>query len=167
MDDIFRGFANSSWPVSCGLPVLLLTIGLARKNSLLRYNSLYLGSSVLSAAILSVTIKYRVAWPRPYVVYPFLEKLISGGGPSFPSGQTSDAFSIATSLSIAYPKWYIIIPSCLWAGFVAYSRMDLGVHYHSDVLVGAFVGAGSAYLFHKCWRLIRNSKRTIPKNNTL
>jgi membrane-associated phospholipid phosphatase len=51
------------------------------------------------------------------------------------------AFALATSLSLSYPKCYIIVPSFAWASSVGYSRMDLGVHYPSDVLAGAIVGA--------------------------
>jgi membrane-associated phospholipid phosphatase len=56
------------------------------------------------------------------------------------------AFATATSLSLAYPKWYVIVPSFAYAGTVAYSRMHLGVHYPSDVAAGAVIGAGCAYL---------------------
>ena len=58
------------------------------------------------------------------------------------------AFATATSLSLTYPKWYIIVPAYSWAGAVGYSRMHLGVHYPSDVFIGALVGAGSAWLTH-------------------
>jgi membrane-associated phospholipid phosphatase len=149
LDNMFRGFTNSAGPVAFGVPILLIGISLARKDSLTLQKSLYLGASVVSSAIISNILKYAVNRPRPFVTYPFLEKVTSGGSPSFPSGHTSDAFSIATSLSIAYPKWYVIIPSYAWAGVVAYSRMDLGVHYPSDVLAGAIIGAGSAYLCYK------------------
>jgi len=33
----------------------------------------------------------------------------------------------------------------LWAAFVAYSRVYLGVHYPGDILVGAMVGAILAF----------------------
>jgi len=59
------------------------------------------------------------------------------------------AFATATSLSLEYPKWYVIVPAYTWAGTVGYSRMHLGVHYPSDVLIGALVGAGSAFITHK------------------
>ena len=67
---------------------------------------------------------------------------------SFPSGHTSSAFAIATSLSASYPKWYVIVPSMTWATAVGVSRSWLGVHYPSDVLVGAGLGAGTALLVH-------------------
>ena len=63
---------------------------------------------------------------------------------SFPSGHTATAFALATSLSITYPKWYVIAPSALWACSVGVSRMNEGVHYPSDVLAGAVIGAGCA-----------------------
>lgn len=149
LDNTFRAFTNSAGPIAYGVPVLLIGISLARKDSLSLQKSLYIGVSVASSAIVSNILKYAVNRPRPFVTYPFLEKVTSGGSPSFPSGHTADAFSIATSLSIAYPKWYIIIPAYGWAGAVAYSRMDLGVHYPSDVFAGAIIGAGSAYLCYK------------------
>ena len=63
---------------------------------------------------------------------------------SFPSGHTATAFALATSLSVKYPKWYVIAPSALWACSVGVSRMNEGVHYPSDVLAGAAIGAGCA-----------------------
>ncbi|MBS1570007.1 MAG: phosphatase PAP2 family protein [Bacteroidetes bacterium] len=149
LDGIFRGITNSAAPVAYAVPVLLLGYGLMKKDSLTKQNALYIGTTVLSSEIISTILKYSVARPRPFVTYPFLEKVTSGGSPSFPSGHTSDAFALATSVSIAYPKWYVIIPSYAWAGAVGYSRMDLGVHYPSDVLAGAIIGAGSAYLCYK------------------
>lgn len=63
-----------------------------------------------------------------------------------PSAHTAAAFSLATSLSIRYPKWYVIAPTAIWAGSVAFSRMNMGVHYPSDVITGALVGSGCAVL---------------------
>lgn len=89
-------------------------------------------------------MKYGFNRKRPFVTYPdLITKKSEAGSPSFPSGHTSQAFATATSLSLAYPKWYVIAPSLLWAGAVGYSRMELGVHYPSDVLVGALIGIGS------------------------
>ncbi len=88
----------------------------------------------------------------------------------FPSGHTSLAFAIATSLSLKYPKWYVIAPSYVWACSVGYSRMNLGVHYPSDVLAGAVLGAGSAFLTYKLnewfWKK-QNNKKLIGLQNYL
>ena len=149
LDETFQFISNSVSPVTIGTPVVLLTTGLFTKDSSLVRKALYVGASVVTASIIVTGIKHTVNRVRPYNTYTYLEKESTGGSPSFPSGHTSDAFSLATSLSLANPKWYVIVPSFTWATLVGYSRMDLGVHYPSDVLIGALLGAGSAYLCYK------------------
>lgn len=75
-----------------------------------------------------------------------VKHLSSATGSSFPSGHTSQAFAIATTLALTYSKPIVYIPVFLWAGLVGYGRMYLGVHYPSDVLVGAVLGTGCALL---------------------
>jgi len=149
LDGTFRLITNSASPVSYGTPLLLCGIGLIKHDSLIIRNSLYIGSSVAVTVIIATIAKYTINRPRPFETYSVIEKETGGGSPSFPSGHTSEAFALATSLSLTYPKWYIIAPSFVWAGAVGYSRMDLGVHYPSDVLAGAILGAGCAWLTFK------------------
>jgi membrane-associated phospholipid phosphatase len=149
LDNTFRGITNTAGPVAFGTPVVLFAVSFLKDDTVMRRNSMYIGASVITSAIITNILKYSINRPRPYITYPYIEQATSGGSPSFPSGHTSDAFAFATSVSIAWPKWYVIVPSFVWAGAVAYSRMDLGVHYPSDVLAGALIGAGSAYL---CYR---------------
>ena len=149
LDGFFRGVTNSASPVAFGTPVILFGVGLLKKDTDLKQNALYIGASVVTASVVSTILKNSVKRTRPFITYPDIEKVTSGGSYSFPSGHTSDAFSLATSVTLAYPKWYIIAPAFIWAGTVGYSRMDLGVHYPGDVLMGAITGAGSAYLCYK------------------
>ncbi|HOT13528.1 MAG TPA: phosphatase PAP2 family protein [Bacteroidales bacterium] len=149
LDGVFRVITDSASTVAYGLAVLLLVIAFRRKNIDARQRSVYVAVSVTTTAIIATILKYSIHRPRPFITYPFLEKVTSGGSPSFPSGHTTDAFAIATAVSLAYPKWYIIIPSYIWAIAVAYSRMCLGVHYPSDVLVGAFIGIITATIWYK------------------
>ena len=161
LDGTFRGITNSASPLAYGIPVILFGIGLVRNDSLAKQKSLYIGTSIITAAIVATIFKYGINRPRPFITYPFLQNVGEGGSPSFPSGHTADAFALATSISIAYPKWYVIAPSYLWASAVAYSRMDLGVHYPSDVLEGIIIGSGSAFLCYKAnqWLLKRKAKQ--------
>ena len=85
---------------------------------------------------------------------------------SFPSGHVSAAFCTATSLSLRFHKWYVIAPSFLWATSVGWARMYQGVHYPSDVLAGAIVGAGSAWLGYKIQHRMEK-KHNDPKKATL
>ena len=71
-----------------------------------------------------------------------LEKRISGLNSSFPSGHAGTAFTIATVLSSQYPR--LKIPLYIGAVLVGISRIYLGRHYPSDVLVGAAIGTLTA-----------------------
>ncbi len=160
LDNTFRIFTNSAAPTSIGLPILMYGIGQFSKDSVLLQKSVLVGLSVAMAVSISTMLKYGINRPRPFVKYPDIDKQTSAGSPSFPSGHTSDAFSLATSLSLAYPKWYIIVPAYIWAGTVAYSRMDLGVHYPSDVLAGILIGSGSAFVCFKIQQLMLKKNKT-------
>jgi membrane-associated phospholipid phosphatase len=145
-DNFFRFVSNSEIYVALGIPSGMAAAGLIKDDEeLLRNACVIFGSAALASGI-TIILKYSVNRDRPFVTYPDITKKSSAGSPSFPSGHTSSAFSTATSLSLAYPKWYIIVPSYAWAGTVGYSRMHLGVHYPSDVLAGAVIGAGSAWV---------------------
>ncbi len=158
LDNTFRFISNASAPVAIGVPVFLLGMSLVEEDSLMRHKSYYIGATLASAAVLTTILKYSVNRERPFDKYPGIIKLSSAGSPSFPSGHTSDAFALATSLSFSYPKWYVIVPAYSWSCVVAFSRMDLGVHYPSDVLAGAVIGAGSAWLCHEGQRWLKEER---------
>ncbi|MDD1614489.1 MAG: phosphatase PAP2 family protein [Methylococcaceae bacterium] len=61
---------------------------------------------------------------------------------SFPSGHTSAAFMMATLLGYYFPP--LIIPLYCWATLVGCSRVVLGVHFPTDILVGALLGICTA-----------------------
>ena len=139
--------SHTTTGVALGVPVVMGVVALIEKDDDLFKNALYVGASIGVVGALTYSMKRIIRKPRPYVTYPHLiVPYSSEQSLSFPSGHTSLAFTTATALSLKYPKWYIIAPSYLWASSVGYSRMNLGVHYPSDVVAGALLGAGSAYV---------------------
>lgn len=163
LDPTFRFLTNSVTPLTIAVPAGYLSAYLIKKDSASKSKAIIVCSSIIIAGAISTSLKYGVKRDRPFVTYPDIDKATSGGSPSFPSGHTSAAFSLATSVSITCPKWYVIAPSFLWATSVAYSRMHLGVHYPSDVLAGALIGGGSAWLSYKLnkWYSNRQLKSSL------
>ncbi len=108
---------------------------------------------------ISFGLKLAVKRDRPFVTYPNDIVQRTHVGPlSFPSGHTTAAFATATALTLSTKKWQIAVPSYAYAGFVAYSRMRLGVHYPTDLLGGMVIGIGSGLLTWQIDKWIRGSK---------
>ena len=161
-DNFFKPETRSVIIFNIAAPVGVFTAGLIKHNAALKKDAVYMaGAFVLSSAI-TIATKQIVKRKRPFDEYPFIVKRDEGGSYSFPSGHTSAAFTTATSLSLLFPKWYVIVPSYLWAVTVGYGRMYLGVHYPTDVLAGAVVGAGSAWLAWKVQKWM--DKKQLKKN---
>lgn len=161
-DPAFKTITNTAIPISIATPVMMYTIGLIQKDSLIKQKALFIGETFLASAFITIASKSIIKRDRPYVTHPSIQPLSVEGSYSLPSAHTSSAFATATSLSMAYPKWYVVVPSFVWASSVGYSRMHLGVHYPSDVLVGALVGSGSAVLMYKANQWL-NKKRKKNK----
>jgi membrane-associated phospholipid phosphatase len=63
---------------------------------------------------------------------------------SFPSGHSASGFAFAAAVGGEFHG--LAIPLRLLAGAVAYSRVHTGVHYPSDAVVGAILGAGTGQI---------------------
>lgn len=149
-DKPWQTLSKSAPVVDAGVPVAFLLVGLVKHNKSVQNKALTMGISYLSSSIITYGLKNTFQRQRPFEAYPnLIHKKGSGGSYSFPSGHTSAAFSTATSLSLQFPKWYVVAPAYAYAAAVGYSRMYLGVHYPSDVLAGAIIGSGTAYLSFK------------------
>jgi len=94
-----------------------------------------------SLVVQGMKIVFRV--PRPWVYDPtFLPvggALPEATGYAFPSGHTQNAAALLGGLGIQLKSWAIRIALFSLAALVAFSRMYLGVHYLSDVLVSLAV----------------------------
>ena len=145
--NVSKALSHSGLILPVGVPTAMGIYALIQKDEPLLKEAVYIGTSVIEALGITMAMKFTFDRQRPYEKYPNLIHPVSTEpDPSFPSGHTAAAFSLATSLSLTYPKWYVIAPSALWACGVGYSRINQGVHYPSDVLTGAVIGTGCAFL---------------------
>lgn len=149
-DNFFKFISNSVLPVVLVTPSSLYFTGLVKHDDELKKKAALTAGSLVVTVAITTSLKHIIKRERPFITYPdIIYQKQKADGYSFPSGHTSQAFSMATSLSLAFPKWYVIAPSFLYAATVGYSRMYLGVHYPTDVAGGAIIGMGSAFLVYK------------------
>ena len=149
-DKFYKFMSNTNTEVNIAVPVGLAIAGFVQNDKkMIRSSGVIAASTILNLG-LTMGLKYTINRQRPYMAYPgLIFNKVDAKDPSFPSGHTSSAFATATSLSLAYPKWYVIVPSYAWASTVAYSRMHLGVHYPTDILGGIIVGVLTSYITYK------------------
>ena len=131
----FTGSFRVLFPLATGATIALLCV---RR----RFEALLLATSVISAATVVYVVKTAVGRARPA-----LWETEWYWGSSFPSGHTLvvAAFGIAAALCISriWPatREFALSIAILWICLVAFSRLVLGVHWPSDVLAAACIGA--------------------------
>jgi undecaprenyl-diphosphatase len=111
---------------------------LARRNVLFALG--LTAASVWWADLISLGIKAASDRPRPFETIPRADPLISATvGQSMPSGHAATSFAGAVVLTYLLPRAapYVF----LLAVAIAFSRIYVGVHYLSDVVAGAALGA--------------------------
>ena len=99
----------------------------------------------ISGTLLYKWLKGKTLRPRPYEVH---QDIWLTGRPldrfSFPSGHTLHAVAFCSVALVYYPMLaWLLLP---FTFLVAMSRVILGLHYPSDVLAGACIGAAIAAL---------------------
>lgn len=150
-------------PLGVAVPVGFFSYGMFARSEYETDTGLLTGLSEFVSFGLGYGLKKIVKRDRPYVALANVHSAgVETADPySFPSGHAITAFALATSLSLRYPKPAVYIPLHLWALFVAYGRVYLGVHYPSDVLVGGLMGSGTALVIHLFEDDILGLKRRI------
>lgn len=74
-----------------------------------------------------------------------------GGSYGFPSCHAANTFALATFLSLVFRRRWATIGLLGWAMLVSGSRIYLGVHYPSDILVGGTIGAFFAFAYYNLY----------------
>jgi undecaprenyl-diphosphatase len=149
---LFQFISDSINYFSMGIPLLIAITyeWMKRDVRSSRFSLLYLLISIGIAGLISYALKKSFLEPRPYEVDSRIMQLSVGGGYSFPSGHTTEAFASATAIFLLFfnRKKFCWI-GFIWAGTVGASRVYLGVHYPFDVLAGMIIGTSVSYLVYQ------------------
>ena len=107
------------------------------------------GLSALSGWLLARGIGEVWYRPRPFAAFFGVHQLIgmSNLEKSFPSEHATIAFAMAGAVWLFDRRWGMALFGV--ASLIAIGRILVGVHYPSDVLVGAALGVGMALVFHR------------------
>jgi len=96
----------------------------------------FVGIAGLAGVVLA--IKFMVRRQRPQGEWGVIYR--STDPHSFPSGHAARACLIAIVASALAPTTWLILLLWIWAPLVGLARVAMGVHYVSDILVGAILG---------------------------
>jgi membrane-associated phospholipid phosphatase len=99
-------------------------------------------SLMVADSVLSHSIKDLVGRPRPFLTLPDVRLLVGKGGSfSMPSSHAANWFAALMVTFVFYRKAVWLVAPLAFG--VSFSRVYNGVHYPSDVFVGAILGAGA------------------------
>lgn len=104
------------------------------------------GAATALALVAGAVISHLVDRSRPFVADPagvhmFVKHVADAG---FPSDHATASFAIATAVMLRDRRWGAVVMSL--AAVLAVGRVAMAVHYPTDVLAGAVLGASSALL---------------------
>ena len=138
---------------------LVITLFLLYKTKQLNKIKIFLFGYLTSYFINDVLLKNLIQRPRPFQENNLITTIIKEPTSySMPSGHSASSFVAAFILSYYFPKYRIFFYSL--AVLIAFSRIYVGVHYPSDVIVGALIGLLIGFV------TVNLTKKITVTNNT-
>lgn len=125
-------------------------------NKLWAQKILFVTASSLS---INVIIKNFTMIPRPFAKGISCVRPDSATGYSFPSGHTQMFSTWSTLFAIKYKKPWLSILTGVLIFLVGFSRLYLGAHYPSDVVVAIILGVGLSFFGYMLFDKIEDTKK--------
>jgi len=121
---------------------------------------LALMAMALGLLVTNMTIKPLVERARPWLDWPIIPLVVENDPNSFPSGHTCAAFAAGLSWARALPERWMRRLAIVLAVCMGLSRLYVGVHYPTDVLTGAVIGALCAWAAGYIWDRMSGRRST-------
>lgn len=136
------------------------------------FTLMYAQTTLIQSAVPTI-VKERYDRLRPFAYNPDLtyeQKTERNPGGSFPSTQATANFANAVFLSTVFSayhpdsRWkpYVWAGSLGAASGIGYLRYASGIHYPSDIVAGALIGAAIGYAIPRLHRVTSNSLTVAP-----
>lgn len=150
-EDILRAYVMASEYLFIGLIGILLVLAFRRREPLTRASGMIAGASAGVALLTGKVISATVDRPRPFVAHHSIHDFLGHApDPGMPSDHAIAAFAIGTAVFLGYRRAGTVV--LIAATILSLGRVFLGVHYLSDVVAGAALGALVALLVTKVAR---------------
>jgi undecaprenyl-diphosphatase len=149
VEDPVVAYVNAAEMLFAGMLVLAFVLVGGHRRRATQRAVVAAGLSAGVALGIAQVVARLVDRPRPFVADPGTVHVFAqhAADPGFPSDHATAAFAIGVALLLRQRAWGAVV--LVGATILAVGRVAMGVHYPSDVLAGALLGATVALALHQ------------------